>query len=84
MKRKKHCQIPDRLAETQKILMAATFELEEIWTPDDDDEFQIWSNPKNNTVIEVKVVSDEKDATRKDVVNEIIDAGTKPKYSRSL
>ena len=74
MKRKKYLAVtPDRLAETQKILMAATFELEEIWTPDDDDEFQIWSNPKNNTVIEVKVVSDEKDATRKDVVNEIID-----------
>ena len=74
MKRKKYLAVtPDRLAETQKILMAATFELEEIWTPDDNDEFQIWSNPKNNTVIEVKVVSDEKDATRKDVVNEIID-----------
>ena len=74
MKRKKYLAVtPDRLAETQKILMAATFELEEIWTPDDDDEFQIWSNPKNNTVIEVKVVRDEKDATRKDVVNEIID-----------
>mgnify|MGYP001354912364 FL=1 len=74
MKRKKYLAVtPNRLAETQKILMAASFELEEIWTPDDDDEFQIWSNPKNNTVIEVKVVSDEKDATRKDVVNEIID-----------
>ena len=61
MKRKKYLAVtPDRLAETQKILMAASFELEEIWTPDDDDEFQIWSNPKNNTVIEVKVVSDEK------------------------
>ena len=74
MERKKYLAVtPNRLAETQKILMAASFELEEIWTPDDDDEFQIWSNPKNNTVIEVKVVSDEKDATRKDVVNEIID-----------
>lgn len=74
MERKKYLAVtPNRLAVTQKILMAASFELEEIWTPDDDDEFQIWSNPKNNTVIEVKVVSDEKDATRKDVVNEIID-----------
>ena len=74
MIRKKYLAVtPNRLAETQKILMFASFELEEIWTPDDDDEFQIWSNPKNNTVIEVKVVSDEKDATRKDVVNEIID-----------
>ena len=74
MERKKYLAVtPYKLAETQKILMAASFELEEIWTPDDDDEFQIWSNPKNNSVIEVKVVSDEKDVTRKDVVNEIID-----------
>ena len=41
MKKKKYLAVtPDRLAETQNS-MAATFELEEIWTPDDDDEFQI-------------------------------------------
>ena len=74
MKNKKIIAVtPQKLMETQKVLMAANFELEEIWTPDDGDEIQIWLNAENNTFIEIKVVNEGKDATRQEVVNEIID-----------
>ena len=74
MKNKKIIAVtPQKLMETQKVLMAANFELEEIWTPDDGDEIQIWLNAENNTFIEIKVVNERKDATRQEVVNEIID-----------
>jgi len=71
--KKKIAVTPQKLMETQKVLMSANFELEEIWTPDDDNEIQIWLNNENNSFIEIKVVDDEKDATRQEVVNEIID-----------
>ena len=55
------------------MLVSANFELEEIWSPDNKEEIQIWSNSKTDALVQLKIVSDEKDASRKDIVNEIID-----------
>ena len=82
--KKKIAVTPQKLMETQKVLMSANFELEEIWTPDDDNEIQIWLNNENNSFIEIKVVDDEKDATRQDVVNEIIDVWYEVKSIREV
>ena len=74
MKNKKYLSITsEKLAEIQKVLMTANFELEEMWSPDDKDETQIWSNNEYNSLIQLKIVSDKENATRKDVVNELID-----------
>ena len=74
MKNKKYLSITsEKLAEIQKILMTANFELEEMWSPDDKDETQIWSNNEYNSLIQLRIVSDKENATRKDVVNELID-----------
>ena len=82
--KKKIAVTPQKLMETQKVLMAANFELEEIWTPDDDNEIQIWLNNENNSFIEIKVVYDEKDATRQEIVNEIIDVWYEVKSIREV
>ena len=74
MKNKKILSIPlQKLHETQKVLTAANFELDEIWTPDQGDESQIWSNSKNKAVIEIRITENIEDATREDIKNEIID-----------
>ena len=74
MKNKKYISITSQtLAEAQKVLVSANFELEEIWSPDNKEEIQIWSNSKTDALVQLKIVSDEKDASRKDIVNEIID-----------
>ena len=74
MKNKKILSIPlQKLHETQKVLTAANFELDEIWTPDQGDESQIWSNSKNKSVIEIRITENIEDATREDIKNEIID-----------
>ena len=82
--KKKIAVTPQKLMETQKVLMSANFELEEIWTPDDDNEIQIWLNNENSSFIEIKVVDDEKDATRQEVVNEIIDVWYEVKSIREV
>ena len=74
MKNKKILSILlEKLHETQKVLTAANFELDEIWTPDQGDESQIWSNSKNKAVIEIRITENIEDATREDIKNEIID-----------
>ena len=74
MKNKKILSIPlQKLHETQKVLTAANFELDEIWTPDQGNESQIWSNSKNKSVIEIRITENIEDATREDIKNEIID-----------
>ncbi len=74
MKNKKYISITSQtLAEAQKVLVSANFELEEIWSPDNKEEIQIWSNSETDALVQLKIVSDEKDASRKDIVNEIID-----------
>ena len=74
MKNKKILSIPlQKLNETQKVLTAANFELDEIWTPDQGNESQIWSNSKNKSVIEIRITENIEDATREDIKNEIID-----------
>lgn len=58
----------------QSLLLMTNYELNEIWTPDDGNEVQIWSEKKLNKSINVIVTEDNpiEDNTSK-VVNELID-----------
>ena len=61
-----------KLSEVQTTLLAFDFELLEIWSPDDGNDKEVWFNKKKNKTIEVSVFED-KDPSRQDVVNELID-----------
>ena len=58
----------------QSLLLKSNFELDEIWTPDEDNEVQVWSNRKLKKVIHITINEDNpiQDNTTK-VVNELID-----------
>ena len=58
----------------QSLLLKSNFELDEIWTPDEDNEVQVWSNSKLKKVIQITITEDNpiEDNTTK-VVNELID-----------
>ena len=58
----------------QSLLLKSNFELDEIWTPDEDNEVQVWSNRKLKKVINITITEDNpiEDNTTK-VVNELID-----------
>ena len=58
----------------QSLLLKSNFELDEIWTPDEDNEVQVWSNRKLKKVIHITITEDNpiEDNTTK-VVNELID-----------
>ena len=58
----------------QSLLLKSNFELDEIWTPDEDYEVQVWSNRKLKKVIHITITEDNpiEDNTTK-VVNELID-----------
>lgn len=58
----------------QSLLLKSNFELVEIWTPDEDNEVQVWSNKKLKKVIHITITEDNpiEDNTTK-VVNELID-----------
>ena len=58
----------------QSLLLKSNFELVEIWTPDEDNEVQVWSNNKLKKVIHITITEDNpiEDNTTK-VVNELID-----------
>ena len=58
----------------QSLLLKSNFELDEIWTPDEDNEVQVWSNRKLKKVIHITINEDNpiEDNTTK-VVNELID-----------
>ena len=55
----------------QSLLLKTNYELNEIWTPDEDNEVQVWSNKKLKKVIKVTIKDDNpiEDNTTK-VVNE--------------
>ena len=62
------------IAKIQSLLLKSNFELDEIWTPDEDNEVQVWSNRKLKKVIHITITEDnpiEDNTTR--VVNELID-----------
>ena len=61
-----------KLSEVQTTLLAFDFELLEIWSPDDGNDKEVWFNKNKNKTIEVSVLED-KDPSRQDVVNELID-----------
>ncbi len=58
----------------QSLLVKTNYELDEIWTPDEDNEVQVWSNKKLKKVIKVTVTENNpiEDNTSK-VVNELVD-----------
>ena len=58
----------------QSLLVKTNYELDEIWTPDEDNEVQVWSNKKLKKVINVTITEDNpiEDNTTK-VVNELVD-----------
>ena len=58
----------------QSLLLKTNYELNEIWTPDEDNEVQVWSNKKLKKVLNVTITDDNpiEDNTSK-VVNELVD-----------
>ena len=58
----------------QSLLLKTNYELNEIWSPDDGNEVQVWSNKKLKKTIEVIITEDNpiEDNTSK-IVNELID-----------
>ena len=58
----------------QSLLIKTNYELNEIWTPDEGYEIQVWSNKKLKKVIKVTITEDNpiEDNTSK-VVNELVD-----------
>jgi len=58
----------------QSLLVKTNYELEQIWTPDEGNEVQVWSNKKLKKVINVNITDDNpiEDNTTK-VVNELVD-----------
>ena len=58
----------------QSLLLKTNYELNEIWTPDEDNEVQVWSNKKIKKIIQVTITEDNpiEDNTSK-VVNELVD-----------
>ena len=62
------------LNKIQSVLVKTKYELNEIWTPDEKNEVQIWSNKKLKKVINVNITDDNpiEDNTTK-VVNELVD-----------
>ena len=58
----------------QSLLLKTNYELNEIWTPDEDNEVQVWFNKKLKKVLNVTITDDNpiEDNTTK-VVNELVD-----------
>ena len=58
----------------QSLLIKTNYDLDEIWTPDEDNEVQVWSNKKLKKIINVTITEDNpiEDNTTK-VVNELVD-----------
>ena len=58
----------------QSLLLKTNYELNEIWTPDEDNEVQVWINKELRKTIHVNITEDNpiEDNTTK-VVNELID-----------
>ena len=62
------------LQNIESLLVKTNFELYEIWTPDKDNEVQVWSNKKLKKKIQVTITEDDpiEDNTTK-VINELVD-----------
>ena len=62
------------LKNIESLLVKTNFELHEIWTPDNDNEVQVWSNKKLKKKIQVTITEDDpiEDNTTK-VINELVD-----------
>ena len=62
------------LKNIESLLVKTNFELYEIWTPDNNNEVQVWSNKKLKKKIQVTITEDDpiEDNTTK-VINELVD-----------
>ena len=62
------------LKNIESLLVKTNFELYEIWTPDEDNEVQVWFNKKLKKNIQVTITEDDpiEDNTTK-VINELVD-----------
>jgi len=62
------------LKNIESLLVKTNFELYEIWTPDNDNEVQVWSNKNLKKKIQVTITKDDpiEDNTTK-VINELVD-----------
>jgi hypothetical protein len=62
------------LKKIESLLLKTNYELYEIWTPDADNEVQVWSNKKLKKNIQVTITEDDpiEDNTTK-VINELVD-----------
>jgi len=62
------------LKNIESLLVKTNFELYEIWTPDKDNEVQVWSNKKLKKKLQVTITEDDpiEDNTTK-VINELVD-----------
>ena len=62
------------LKNIESLLVKTNFELYEIWTPDNENEVQVWSNKKLKKKIQVTITEDDpiEDNTTK-VINELVD-----------
>lgn len=62
------------LKNIESLLVKTNFELYEIWTPDEDNEVQVWYNKKLKKNIQVTITEDDpiEDNTTK-VINELVD-----------
>ena len=62
------------LENIQSLLVKTNYDLFEIWTPDEENEIQVWSNKKLKKVINITITDDNpiEDNTSK-VINELVD-----------
>ena len=68
---------------TQKLLLQAGFELDEIWEHDNGDNYEVWSQPKTNKQI-VLELSRPEEHNISDVLSEIIDCWFELRAIRDL
>ena len=57
----------------QSILSKSKFELLEIWTPDEENERQIWFNKHSDTKITILINSDKSDTDNQELISEVRD-----------
>ena len=63
----------ENLSNIQKLLLDFGYDLLEIWNHDDGKNYEIWISNDKITEVKLNVIFLERDASRSDIVNEVID-----------
>ena len=63
----------ENLSNIQKLLLDLGYDLLEIWDHDDGKNYEIWISNDKITEVKLNVIFLERDASRSDIVNEVID-----------